>query len=507
MGVLKKLAGETALYGVSSIIGRMFNYLLVPLHTSIFVAAEYGAVTQVYAWVAMLNVLFSLGLETAFFRFSNLKSYASSEIYNNIMTVLMVTSVLFAIVLIGAATPITNFIGYPGKESYVKWMALTIAADAIINTPFARLRLQSKAMRFAGTRLIGIGLNFILNIFFLVICKNIVDGQWLFNLYPYARFFYDPSDPVRYVFIANMLSNAAIFLFFRKEFAEIKLGIDWKLLKTMLWYAFPILLMSLAAMTNEMFGRLILVHKLPVGFYPGRSADDALGIFGACYKLSIFMQLTIQAFRYAAEPFYFKESLEADNRQKYAYVMKGFVAFCALLFIGIGLNVDILGATFLRRPEYTEALGTVPILLLANLFLGISYNLSVWFKLTDKTLYGTMLTVFGVIFTLALNWLLIPIWGYMGSAVATLVCYFCITVASYLIGQKHYPIPYQLGRISLYLFLSAGLVWGYPLVEAFFSQSWFILLPFRAIIFMLCLLGMMYLEMPDRLKKLIPFLR
>jgi len=505
MGVLKKLAGETALYGVSSIIGRMFNYLLVPLHTSIFVAAEYGVVTQVYAWVAMLNVFFSLGLETAFFRFSNHKQHAPAEVYNNIMTVLMVSSVLFAIVLIAAATPIANFIGYPGKELYVKWMALTIATDAIINTPFARLRLQSKAMRFAGTRLIGIGLNLVLNLFFLVLCKNIVDGKWLFNLYPYARFFYDPADPVKYVFIANMLSNAAIFLFFRKEFAEIKLGIDWKLLKTMLWYAFPVLLMSLAAMTNEMFGRLILVHRLPAGFYPGRSADDALGIFGACYKLSIFMQLTIQAFRYAAEPFYFKESLQADNRQKYAYVMKGFVAFCTLLFIGISLNVDVLGAIFLRRPEYSEALRTVPVLLLANLFLGISYNLSVWFKLTDKTLYGTFLAVFGVVFTLALNWMLIPALGYMGSALATLVCYFCITMASYLIGQKHYPIPYQVGRISLYLMLSVVVVWGFPLVETFFNQSWFVLLPLRAIIFMICLLAMMYLEMPDRFKKFIPF--
>lgn len=506
MGVLKKLAGETALYGVSSIVGRMFNYLLVPLHTSIFVASEYGVITKIYALVAFLNVAFSLGLETAMFRFSNRKGYSPDEVYSNIMSLLVITSTLFAGGLMVAATPIVEYIGYPGKEQYVYWMSLTLATDAIINTPFARLRLQSQAMRFATTRLVSIGLNLLLNIFFLVICKNIVDGHWLFDLYPYACWFYDPSDPVKYVFVANMLSNAAIYVFFKKEFSQIKPGINWPLVRTMIWYAFPVLLMSLAAMTNEMFGRLVLEKRLPEGFYPGRTSEDALGIFGACYKLSIFMQLTIQAFRYAAEPFYFKESQNADNREKYAHVMQGFVAFCVLLFIGISMNVDLLGAIFLRRPEYYEALNTVPVLLLANLFLGISYNLSIWFKLTDKTLYGTLLTVGGAMLTLVLNYALIPVFGYMGSALATLGCYSGITIVSYLVGQRYYAVPYKLGRILLYLILGVGVVWGIQLSESVLNQNYWVILPLRTFVFVLCFLIILYLEMPARFSRIFPFL-
>jgi O-antigen/teichoic acid export membrane protein len=245
-----------------------------------------------------------------------------------------------------------------------------------------------------------------------------------------------------------------MLIIFIKEIVKIRIRLNWDLLKEMYNYAFPIMIMSLAGVTNEMLSRAVLKKWLPEGFYPEYSNQAALGIFGAAYKLSVFMTLSIQAFRYAAEPFFFSRAKDKDSRELFSSVMFWFVVFGSIILVVIVLNLDIIGFLFLRNEAYWEGLRVVPILLLANLFLGIYYNLSIWFKLTDKTYYGTLISLSGAVLTIILNYILIPLWGYMGSSIATLGCYFSMVIFSYFLGKKHYPVPYKTGKYLFYIVLA-----------------------------------------------------
>jgi O-antigen/teichoic acid export membrane protein len=454
MGRLTSLAKDTAIYGISSILGRMLNWLLVPLYTQYLVPADYGIVTELYAYAAFLLIIYTYGIETAFFRFSTKLSDKRSFILSQSQSSILVSSLIFSTILILFAKPIINYLEYPGKEKYIIWFAIILAIDAIVAVPFANLRLNQKAKRFALIKLVNIFLNIGFNLFFIVYCTFIVNQSADSSVKTLISRIFDQNDLVAYIFISNLIASAVLLVIFFRDIVRIRFRLDRSLLFEMYRYAFPIMIMSLAGVTNEMLSRAVLKKWLPSGFYPDISNQAALGIFGAAYKLSIFMTLTIQAFRYAAEPFFFSRAKDKDSKALFGTVMHWFVIIGSLILLVIVLNLDIIGFLFLRNEAYWEGLVVVPILLLANLFLGIYYNLSIWFKLTDKTYFGTIISTTGALITIIMNYLLIPALGYIGSSIATLICYLSMVIISYTLGKKHYSVPYRIGRYLIYILLS-----------------------------------------------------
>ena len=495
MNPLKKLLSQTAIYGLSSVIGRLLNYLLVPLYTRYFLPAEYGVVTELYAYVAFLVIVLTYGLETAFFRFSK-KDNDVKVVYSTALISLIVSSIIFVILMFVCSSSIASWMGYAGHTEYIEWFAIIIALDAVASISFARLREQEKAIRFALVRLVNIFINIGLNLYFIV----------------YQEF------GIEYIFIANLIASIVTLVLLFPEMINSSWRFDKVLWKKMVIYALPLLIAGLAGMTNETIDRVLLKQiEQPVNIYEDyaimlqkniiknekhiiikdplmyneikkygnkfkqlsntsktyiimESKKSELGLYGAFYKLSILMILFIQTFRFAAEPFFFAQQKEKNSRKTYADVMKYFTIIMAVIFLGVTIFYDIIKG-FLGS-EYHDERGflVVSILLLANLFLGIYYNLSIWYKLTEKTKYGAYLSVFGAIITITLNFTLIPIIGFVGSAWTTLVCYFCMTVASYYLGKRHFPIPYQVGRIGLYLL---GMLGIYFLLNFLESNMWF----------------------------------
>lgn len=451
MSTLKKLAGETALYGVSSVVGRFISYLLVPLYTAYFATEEYGVVTELYVYVAFFIIVYTYGMETAFFRFSTKKGADERKIYDNSFTLILLTSLLFSALLASMATPLVEWMRYPGKEHYIYIFAVILALDAIVAIPFARLRLQNKALQFALAKLINIGINVGFNLFFIIFCQKVADGTTLPALWPYIAVIYDPANAIDYIFISNLIASASLLIILWKPLSEVRLSLDFKALKPMLIYAYPLMFMGLAGVINEMLSRPMIKYYLPEGFYEGLTNQQVIGIFGACYKLSVFMALGIQAFRFASEPFFFSSAKDKNSPELFAKVMHWFVIVGCFTLFAISINLDIISLLFLQSSEYWQALNVVPVLLLANLFLGIYYNLSIWFKLSDRTYYGSWISIFGAVITVVLNIILIPVMGYEGSALVTLVCYVAMSVASFYLGQKHYPIPYGAVRSLAYI--------------------------------------------------------
>ncbi|MFC7666837.1 polysaccharide biosynthesis C-terminal domain-containing protein [Hymenobacter humi] len=362
-----------------------------------------------------------------------------------------------------------------GHERYAVWVALILGLDALSAIPFARLRLQNNARKFAAIKLANIVLNVGLNLFFIVLCPAVASGKWLPALQPLVARLYDPTVGVGYVFLSNLVASGFTLLLLWRELLDFRFRLNLAPLRPLLKYAYPLMLMGLAGMVNETLDRILLPKWLPNNFYPGQSSLTAVGIYGACYKLSIFMSLVIQAFRYAAEPFFFSQSTEKNSPATFAMILKWFTLCCAVIFVGISLNVEDFGQLFLRRPEYLQGLVVVPVLLLANLFLGMYYNLSVWFKLTDRTYYGTYIGAGGAVLTIALNFLLIPILGYLGCAIATLVCYFTMAVLCWRLGERHFPVPYPALRLGLWLVAASALVglgWWVQFDDWWMRHAW-----------------------------------
>jgi O-antigen/teichoic acid export membrane protein len=457
MGRLGSLVKDTAVYGISSILGRMLNWLLVPLYTQYLLPEKYGIVTELYAYVAFLVIVYTYGMETSFFRFTTKTDSDRSKVYSLSETSLVISSILFSGLIIIFASPITDYLGYPNKEKYIVWFAIILGIDALVAIPFAKLRLENRSKRFALLKLLNIGLNVGFNLFFIVFCHYVVNNIKSGFLFNTVSAFYAGEDMVDYIFISNLLANIALLLIFLPEIIRMRFHIDLKILRKMYVYGFPIMIMSLAGVTNEMLSRVVLKRWLPEDFYPNISNQAALGIFGAAYKLSIFMTMAIQAFRYAAEPFFFARAKDIDSKELFARIMYGYVLFAIFILIIISLNLDIIGSLFLRSEAYREGLLVVPVLLLANLFLGVYYNLSVWFKLTDKTYYGTLISTSGALITIVANYILIPLIGYLGSAVSALICYFTMAVVSFIMGQNFYPIPYRISKLLMIIGLG-GLI-------------------------------------------------
>ncbi len=456
MSSLKKLASDTALYGISSILGRVLNYLLIILHTRVFVAGELAVVTELYAYVAFFNVLYTYGMESAYFRFATRNKADSKVVFQTAFTSVLISSLLLSVLLAALAYPIMDLIDYEGKEHIVYWISALIAIDAITAIPFAKLRLDGRPVLFVTAKLINIFLNIGLNLLFLGLVPKIMAGEWLPGARNLAAYLYVEGWDVEYVFLANLIANAALLVLLLPVWKQVRLKIEKIYWKPMLVYAYPLLLMGLAGATNEMVSRAMLKHVLPDGFYDSYNSQEALGIFGACYKLSIFMMLAIQAFRYASEPFFFSKAEEKDSPVMFASVMHYFTITCCFILFAVTVNLSWLAPIFLKRDIYLEGLEVVPILLLAYLFFGIYANLSIWFKLSDKTSYGTWFTGSAAVLTVILNLLLIPIMGYLGAAFATLFVYLYMAIICYYFGQKHYPIPYKLGPALAYILLSTA---------------------------------------------------
>ena len=453
MGKFKQLASETAIYGLSSIIGKAINFILVPFYTStaILKVEEYGIVTELYSYVAVLNVLYLYGMETAYFRFTSKSKHGEQEIYRNVFSSILITTALLTIFLVSSATPIVNWLEFQGHERYVYWFAAIIAIDSLMAIPFIKLRYERKAKQFATFKLVNIFLNLGLNLFFLYFCKSIWEGTLFPQLKGVISYVYNPDYNVEYVFISNLIANACYILLLYGVIKKAKLVINSTVLQPMLIYAFPLLLSQLAGNFNEMFSRMMLKKILPDGYYTGFNNQEALGIFGACYKISMIMTLAIQAFRYAAEPFFFREAQSKDSKETYANVFLYFGIFGLFSVLAISLNLDVIKLIFLRDEAYWTALHIVPILLMASLFLGLYYNLSIWFKIEDKTYFGTMISVSAAFITVAMNFLLIPHFGYEGSVATTLFVYLYMCLFAYFTGKRHYPINYNIKKIGLYL--------------------------------------------------------
>lgn len=469
MSLIKKLAGQTALYGLSSVIGRTLNYLLVPLYTTVFAPGAYGIVTELYAYVAFLNILYIYGLETAYFRFSE---EDEERAFGNAFTSILITSVLLSGSIFLFAQSLADALGYPNQTHLIKWLAGILAVDAIVAIPFARLRKQGKALKFAAYKLINIILNIGLNLFFIVFCPELLEKNpthWISEIY-------NSELGVGYVFLSNLIANASYILFFLPELRIIRVRLSRTEWVKMMKYAWPILIIGFAGVTNEMLSRAILKYRLPEGFYEGYSNVEILGIFGACYKLSIFMALAVQAFRYAFEPFFFGAASDKNSPKVFSQVMNVFVLFTAFSWLAVSLFLPVIAPVFLRQPEYLNALDAVPWLLGGGMFLGIFYNLSIWYKLTDNTIYGGIISLIGAALTLVLNWILIPVLGYMGSAMTTLFSYLLMVIISYLWGRKHYPISYDLFRVLTYVSLAAGGIWVNSKFNSFGTSLTIILL-------------------------------
>ena len=456
---LRQLISQTAIYGLSSIVGRFLNYRLVPLYTYTFAAGEYGVGSEFYAYAGFFAVLLAFGLETGYFRFRQNPDYQHDSVYRSSLSFLFTSSLLFFAVIAIYQQPLSAWLRYPQHPEYLLCFAAILAMDAVTALPFARLRAENKAWRFAGIKMAEIFITIALNLFLLLVCPK------LLAIWPDLAAYYDPKQGVAYIFWANLIASFVKLLLLLPQFKAIQFKLDPRILAPMLRYSLPMVVIGFAGMINEMLDRAILKLMLP---YDLPTNLKMLGIYGACYKLSILMTLFVQAFRYAGEPFFFSYAGRADAKRAYALVMQYFVMAGVLIFLVVTLYLDFF--KYFIGEEYREGLVVVPILLLANLCLGIYVNLSVWYKLSDRTGLGAWVSLAGAAVTVGLNLLWIPEFGYLGSAWATLACYGFMVLASWGLGRFYYPVPYPLTKISAYVLLGLGLYFANQYLQS--EQNW-----------------------------------
>lgn len=446
MNPLKRLAGQTAIYGLSSIIGRLLNYLLVPLYTRVLIPSDYGIYTDVFAWVAIIWVMLTYGMETTFFRFAESEK-KNPNVFSTAFSSLLVSSILFLILVIGNSGSIATWMGYGDRVHYIIYFGFILTFDALSAIPFARLRQQNRPIRFAVIKLINIGLNIGFNLFFILLCPYVISNFPESELTRLILTFFNPDDIVGYIFISTLISSSVTLVFLIPEFRIKKFHFDTALWKRMMVYTWPLLIVAIAGSINLSLDKILLSRLLP-----GNSDAEVMsqvGIYGACYKVSIIMTLFVQTFRYAADPFFFSEAGKSDSRKIYAEVLKIFTIVTSLIFLLTTLYLDVV--INLIGKDYREGREVIPILLMGNLFLGIFYNLSFWYKLTNKTIYGALFSIIGAGLTIILNIILIPKIGYYGSAWAAFTAYFTMMTLSYFMGKKHFSIPYDTMKIMFYL--------------------------------------------------------
>ncbi len=448
MGIIAKLASQTAIYGLSSIFGRFLNYLLVPLYTYYFSAEEYGVVSEFYAYAGFFSVLLLFGFDTGYFRFRDKAHIGRDQTYSTALWFVLFMNAVFFGLIAGINPWLSGLLNYSGHPEYVLCFSLILVLDAVASIPFARLRAENKAFRFAAVKITEILITVGLSLLFIKFCpKWLAEKQfmWLAGVY-------NPKIGVGYIFIANLIASICKFIMLAPELTGMRWGFNLPLFGAMLRYSLPMVVIGFAGIINEMLDRVLLKQLLP---YDLPTNMKMLGIYGACYKLSILMSLFIQAFRFAAEPFFFSYAGKTDARIIYAKVLRYFVVFCVFIFLLVTLYIDVF--KYFVGPEFRTGLAVVPILLFANLFLGIYVNLSIWYKLTDRTLMGALVSSGAAILTVVLNVWWIPVYGYMGSAWAHLIGYAGMAAISYSLGQIYYPVKYDVIRILAYIELGLGI--------------------------------------------------
>ena len=408
-----------------------------------FLPGEYAVVANMYAYVSFFMVLLTYGMETSYFRYAS-RNENPEKVYSTSLISLFFTTFSFVLLASVYRDEIAGLIQYPEHPEYILWFAIILGIDAFTAIPFARLRLNNRPIKFAALKFINIGFNIGFNLFFISLCPKLIEN----NPDSFIKAIYSPEIGVGYVFIANLLASVVTLILLIPEIFRIKFTFDGLLLKKMLSYGFPILIVGLAGMVNQNIDKVLMRFLIPADQNP----MEQLGIYSANYKLAVLMNMFIQAFRYAFEPFFFARGGTKDDPKIYATVMKYFVIFGLLIFLGMVLYVDII--KFVIDAKYHEGLKILPLVLMANLFFGIYFTLSLWYKLTDKTRYGAYMALIGAIITLVLNIVLIPEIGYMGSAIAVFSCFLAMTIISYFLGQKVYPVPYDLKRIAIYFLIA-----------------------------------------------------
>jgi len=428
---IKNLAGETLLYGLGNMVPRLLNFFLFPIHTLFFRPEEYGVFTYLMSIVAVLNIVYTFGMETAYFRFATKPGADEKKVFNAAQTIVVCISALLTLSFILFSSSFADMLNMRRHENYIVWLSVIMFIDNVVSIPFARLRLQKKPVQFAFFRISNVVILTGLNLYFLYVI-------------------FDPQIGISYIFLANLIANTFYLIFFFKTLTGWRPAYDHEISSSMVRYSYPVMLTGLAGMTNEFFSRLALESWLPENFYPGKSSAYALGVFGACYKFSVLMNLAVQAFRMAGEPFFFSQASDRNSTQLFAKVNHYFIIVCCIILLSVSINLDVL-KLFFKNPEYWEGMIIVPPLLLGYLFFGVYSNFTIWFKLTDKTYYGTIITIGGVLLTIIFNVILIPIAGYYGSSWATALVYFSMMVACYFFGQKYYPIPYRVLSDSMYI--------------------------------------------------------
>lgn len=458
MAGIKSLVKDTAVYGLSSIIGRFLNWGLVPLYTYLFSEADYGIVSYLYAIVAVVIVILNYGMETGFFRYAS-KEDDYEKVYCTCMVSLATTSCLFIAIVAECLSPISSALKLPHHPSYVMMMAVTVAIDAFTNIPFAFLRFRRKAWTFATIKLINIGVNIGLNLFFLLACPKIHESAPQL-----ISWFYEPlggaSFSVGWIFLANVISTLVVLVCLLPWMKVRHFACDTLLLAKMLNYSWPLLVLGVAGNLSQGMGQIIIPYLFPNN---PEGARAMVGIYGANIKIAVVMMMFTQAFRYAYEPFIFSKAARQgeDKTQAYCDAMKYFVIFGLAIFLGVMYFLPIL--KHFISPAYWEGLRVVPIMMIADICFGVYFNLSLWYKLTDRTRWGMYLSLLGFVLMLGGNLILVPAIGmpngYIGSAWAALISYSGIMIVSYLLGKKYYPIPYEVKRIGGYALLAAVL-WG-----------------------------------------------
>ena len=455
---IKALAGQTVIYGMGTIVPRLLNYLLVPLYTRVFAPEVYGQITDLYAWMAFLLALLTYGMETTFFRYTHKAD--SDKVFNNIVSCIITTTGLFLLFYILFYRNFAHLIQYEHNAHYVLLLGIIVALDALTAVPFAKLRNNNKAKLFTIIKIANVTLCVGLNLFFLLVIPETA-------LAISNKVFGPQAGLLVWVLISNVLASLLNLLLLLPQFKGFHLELEKSFIRPMLAYSLPILLISLVGMVNEVADKILIKYLTPIpdaetlanlDITGEEYALSQLGIYGANFKLAVLMTIFIQMFRYASEPFFFGKAKDRNAPELYAKVMTYFVIFCLLIFLGVMLYVDVL-KYFIGRggSNYHEGLVIVPIVLIANMFYGIVFNLSIWFKLTDRTFSGTIISIIGASVTLLCLFVLVPQIGYLGAAIAHLGCYTVMMLVSYFWGQKVFPVPYQVGRILLYMVLAVGL--------------------------------------------------
>lgn len=465
MSGIKKLAGQTLWYGVPTIASRFLGYLMnMALPFFVAMPGKTADLVQVYTIIPFLNVLYAYGLETAYFRFS--QTHDKQKLYNTLSLSLLYSSIFFSAILLLCKDSLVTGADLQNHPDYIVWMVAIIAVDNLNTLPFAKLRQESRPKRYAFARIAGIVVNVLVVIFFLAIIPKILKSD------PdhFLRLVYNKDIGLGYYLLGNLCGSLFTLLILFKEIRQVRFHFDTKLWKEVMRYSAPLIIVGLGGMTNDVLSRLIYRHVVDL---PQQQADHELGIFANIFRIALLITIMIQAFRMAAEPFFFNKSKDENAQKTYARVMKFFVIACCFMFLFIGLFLDAFRWIFITfaNPRWAEGLEVVPLLALGNIFLGIYYNLSVWYKLTNKNTWGAVITVAGAVITIVLNIVLIPRLHYTGAAIATFCCYLFMMLSSYLLGQKYYPVPYAVKKLLAYLVLVVLIYLVHLALVKFISSS------------------------------------